>query len=74
MGNDTKPVLGSKINWVSIVMVVWALAAQLQGLDWAALVGETNANIILGALGVLLFIFRTFFTRTAVDVKHLFKT
>jgi len=63
---ETKPQLKSKINWVAIVMVLTSLGTYLAGYDWSEIVGPDTEKLIVGFMGILIYVFRTYFTDTSL--------
>lgn len=57
----SKPFLKSKINWAAIVLCLIALQTAIANLDLSKM---TTQNWITFCLGVLIIVFRTYFTNT----------
>ena len=63
-----KEILSSKINWAAIVVILVSLQDSIANLDITTM---TPKSWITFALGVLIIIFRTYFTTTAIKMVAL---
>lgn len=61
-----KSFTASKINWIAILTVLLGALTSAQQLDLSPEV----MGYILGAIGILNFVLRTFFTNTVISVNE----
>ena len=56
----------SKINWAAFVLVV---LGGLQELNWVDVLGSDNGGKVIAFIGVVIMVFRTFFTNAKPEEK-----
>lgn len=64
--NGNKWALFSKLNWAGFILVV---LGGLQELNWVDVLGSDVGGKIVAGIGLLIMVFRTFFTDKQVTIK-----
>lgn len=67
MSEETKSVVGSKINWTALIILVVSLLEFLKSYNWNDLAGAEWSAGIVSVLSLLIILFRTFATSKNID-------